>query len=591
MESFYFTVFGLIFCVLLMVIYFPKKKVNSLENKIYGVIIIVTLLSCLTETYSFILVQKGVSSYDMSYLLSLKLLFSGFLAWIYFFTIYIYIVSVNNKKSEESLKQFIKNSILLYFLIVAIDVFFLKITVNQVGGMLLPSGSAVNFLYLCGAICIFSMLFIFFKNIKAMKNKKFVPLYLLIVMFGVVVAVQKIFPELLTINAAFVFITFVMYFTIENPDLKIIEELNKNRLLINQIMEEKSNFLFLASNQIKKPIKDIQELSDQTINLNSLEDIKTHVKEISNLSHNLSVLTDNVMDISSLSMTNIKVVNDKYCFPNFIQKIKLMEEKKVPKNVEFLVNMSETVPKYVYGDSKLLEQVLVSLIENAISYTKEGFIELRISVIVKYDMCRFVITIADSGIGMSIDKVNELLLVDEEMSDEELERLETKNININVIKKVVSKLGGYFTLKSDLERGTEVKVVLDQRIEPEFVNVNNYVKKEKVLVASKDIEFLKSITKLIEKKGYGVETSIYANDVIDRIRLHEEYDIIFLDDKLDIRALETLKILKDKFKLNIPVVIMLDKDMEMIKEHFKEDGFSDYLLKDNISIEINRILK
>ena len=591
MESFYFTVFGLIFCVLLMVIYFPKKKVNSLENKIYGVIIIVTLLSCLTETYSFILVQKGVSSYDMSYLLSLKLLFSGFLAWIYFFTIYIYIVSVNNKKSEESLKQFIKNSILLYFLIVAIDVFFLKITVNQVGGMLLPSGSAVNFLYLCGAICIFSMLFIFFKNIKAMKNKKFVPLYLLIVMFGVVVAVQKIFPELLTINAAFVFITFVMYFTIENPDLKIIEELNKNRLLINQIMEEKSNFLFLASNQIKKPIKDIQELSDQTINLNSLEDIKTHVKEISNLSHNLSVLTDNVMDISSLSMTNIKVVNDKYCFPNFIQKIKLMEEKKVPKNVEFLVNMSETVPKYVYGDSKLLEQVLVSLIENAISYTKEGFIELRISVIVKYDMCRFVITIADSGIGMSIDKVNELLLVDEEMSDEELERLETKNININVIKKVVSKLGGYFTLKSDLERGTEVKVVLDQRIEPEFVNVNNYVKKEKVLVASKDIEFLKSITKLIEKKGYGVETSIYANDVIDRIRLHEEYDVIFLDDKLDIRALETLKILKDKFKLNIPVVIMLDKDMEMIKEHFKEDGFSDYLLKDNISIEINRILK
>ena len=458
--------------------------------------------------------------------------------------------------------------------------------------MLLPTGSAVNLLYICGGICIATMLVIFFKNIKNMRNKKFVPLYLLILMFGVIVLVQKLFPELLIINAAFVFITFVMYFTIENPDLKIIDELNKNRLLVNKTTEDKSNFLFLASSQLKNPIKQIEEISRSTIELKNTDEIKENVREINNLSQNLSVLVNNALDISSLSYSNIKIINDKYNLPNLIEKIKLLEEKKISSSIEFRVNISDTIPKYLYGDSKLLEQVLISILENSIKYTKEGFIELRLNTIIKYDMARLIFTIEDSGQGMSIDKVNDLLLIDENLNEEEIKRLETNNVNMNTIKKLVAKLGGYFTIKSEVNKGTEVKVIIDQRIEEDNkLLVNNYINKERILVAVKDKELLNSITRILNSYGYDVENSIYANDIIDRIRLKDEFSYIFIDDNLDSRAFVILKELKKDKKFKIPVIIILDKDMEMIKDHFKEDGFKDYILKENLKSDIERVLK
>ena len=591
MESFYFTAFGIVFCILLMIIYFPKKKVNYLENKVYSYIILVTFFSCLAETYSFVLVQNGVFSYDFSYLLSLKLLFSCFFSWVYFFTIYILIATLSSKKSEDSMKGWIKNSILFLLLIIAIDVLLLPITVTKVGEMLLPSGPAVNLIYACVTLCVLIMLVIFFKNIKNMGNKKFIPLYLLIAVFGIIVLVQKLFPELLIINAAFVFITFVMYFTIENPDVKMIEELNKNRVLVNKTMEDKSNFLFLTASQLKKPIDEIKTLADDAINLNNQELLKENFKEISNKSHNLSILVNNVMDISSLSNSNIKVINDKYNLKNLLNKIRLIEEKKVNSDIEFRFNVTDNIPEYLYGDSKILEQILLSIIDNSIKYTKSGFIELRLNLIVKYDMARLIFTIEDSGLGMTIDKVNELLLLDNNLSEEELKRLETSNVNMNIIKKLVSKLGGYFTIKSEVNKGTEIKIVVDQRIlSYKKIDVSSITGKEKVLIATSNQDLMSHLGNLLGKLGFDVEQSIYSNDILDRVRLEEKFDYIFIDDNMDKRAIEVLKELKKYSKFRSNVIVMLDADMDIIKDHFIKDGFYNYIMKDNIEEDLKRVL-
>ena len=590
MDSFYFTVFGMVFLILLMVIYFPKKKVNYLENKVYSYIILVTFLSCLAETWSFILVQSGIDSYAFNYLLSLKLLFSCFLAWVYLFTMYILMVTLNEKTNEDRIKQLMKNSILFLLLIIAVDVFFLPITVTKVGGMLLPTGGAVNLIYSCVAICVVIMLVIFFKNIKNMRNKKFIPLYLLIVVFGIIVLLQKLFPELLIINGAFVFITFVMYFTIENPDVKMIDELDKNRILVNRTMEDKSNFLFLASSQLKRPIDEIKELADSSININNIEELQECFKEISNKSHNLSILVNDVMDISTLSNANIKVVEEKYNLKNLLTKIKLLEEKKVNDDIEFRFNISDSVPELLLGDSKLLEQILISTIENSIKYTKKGFIELRLNTIVKYDMARLIFTVEDSGLGMTTSKVNELLSVDSELTNDELKRLETNNVNMNTIKKLVSKLGGYFTIKSEVNKGTEIKVVVDQKIITDNINVNNFTNKDKILIATRNQELSHQLSYFLDKYGYAIETSIYSNDILDRIRLKEEFSYIFIDDDMDKRAIEVLKELKKDPKFKINVIVMLDKDLEMIKDHFISDGFTNYLMKDNVESELKRVL-
>ena len=229
-------------------------------------------------------------------------------------------------------------------------------------------------------------------------------------------------------------------------------------------MEEKSNFLFLASSQIKNPINNILEISSKTNKEKNKNELEDDMTQINNLSHSLAFLVENVMDISTLNINNIKVINSKYNLNNLITKIKLLKEKEINENIEFRVNISHDIPEYLYGDSKLLEQVIMSVLENSIKYTKNGFIELNVNAIVKYDMCRLMISIEDSGLGMSIDKVNDLLMIDEDLNENDLKRLETKNVDINTIKKIISKMGGYFTIKSEENHGTEIKMVIDQKV-------------------------------------------------------------------------------------------------------------------------------
>ena len=114
MESFYFTIYGLIFLILLMLIYFPKKKINLIENNIYSITIITTLICTLSEVLSFILVKNNVSANSLMYLYTLKILFLGFLSWIYFFSLYVIITSIKKDDNENKIRKIIKNSILIF---------------------------------------------------------------------------------------------------------------------------------------------------------------------------------------------------------------------------------------------------------------------------------------------------------------------------------------------------------------------------------------------------------------------------------------------------------------------------------------------
>ena len=207
-------------------------------------------------------------------------------------------------------------------------------------------------------------------------------------------------------------------------------------------------------------------------------------------------------------------------------------------------------------------------------------------------MVRLIFTVEDSGLGMTTSKVNELLMIDSELSDEELKRLETNNVNMNTIKKLVAKLGGYFTIKSEVGKGTEIKVVVDQKTElEERIDASNYTGREKVLVATNDKSLKNQMINFLDKKDYTVDTSVYSNDVLDRIRLKEKYSYIFLDDSMDKRALEVLQELKKDSKFNTKVIVMIDKDLEIIKNDLIKDGFYEVILKDNINQELERVLK
>ena len=570
--------------------YFSKKRLNRIENKIYGSLIICNLIGVILAVSCYYTINNMASIPFLNYIVSKSLLIY-YLAWITIFTIYVFVISYqkkarNEEEKNKNIKKISKLFIILFFLI-AILVCILPLYFHNTNGIIYSYGPSANLLYVVIPLYIISFFLYMVKNLKYLRSKEYIPLFVFILIGTVVTIIQKLNPGLLLMTSMETFITMLMYFTIENPDVKMIAELNKNRSLINRTLQEKSNFLFVASNKVTNPLKEIIDITNDTTG--TKQELEEKVKEVNNLSRCLSFTVNNIMNVSTMDANNIKVYNNSYNPRLLMEKIKLKKEKEVSSNIDLRFNISNTLPNTLYGDKTLLETVIESIINNAIKNTKEGFIEVTLDVIVKYDMCRLIIVVEDSGCGMSIDKVNYLLTIDEELNEEELKRLDTNDVNINTIKKIIKKMGGYFTLKSEDKKGSEVKFVLDQKIEnPIKFNLNS---NNEILIASSDIELTNKIAKILENKDYIVDNSIYANDIFDKIKSGEKYKYIIIDDSIDERALPILNKLKSIKGFKTPVIVILNDDTSFIKKHFLEDGFSDYILKSNIKEDMERMFK
>lgn len=588
--GFTFSTCSFFYSFLLTIMYFSKKRLNRIENKIYGSLIICNLIGVILAVSCYYTINNMNNMPFFNYVIS-KALLIYYLAWITIFTIYVFVISYQKKaKNEEeknkNIKKICKSFIILFFLI-AILVCILPLYFHNSNGIIYSYGPSANLLYIIIPLYIISFFIYMLKNLKYLKSKEYIPLFVFILIGTVVTIIQKINPGLLLMTAMETFITMLMYFTIENPDVKMISELNKNRSLINRTLQEKSNFLFVASNKITNPINEIINITSNS-NGNKQE-LEEKIKEVNNLSRFLSFTVNNIMNVSTMDSNNIKIYNNNYNPRLLIEKIKLKKEKEISSNVELRFNISNTIPNTLYGDKTLLEIVIESIINNAIKNTNEGFIEVTLDVIVKYDMCRLIIVVEDSGLGMPIDKVNYLLTLDEKLKEDEIKRLDTNDININTIKKIIKKMGGYFTLKSEDKKGSEVKFVLDQKIvNPIKLNLNS---NNEILVLSSDINLTNKIAKILENKDYLVDNSIYANDIFDKIKSGKKYKYIIIDDSIEKRALPILYELKNINNFKTPVIVILNEDTNSIKKHFLEDGFSDYILKNNIKEDIERIFK
>lgn len=588
--GFTFSTCSLFYSILLTIMYFSKKRLNRVENKIYGSLIICNLIGVILAVSCYYTINNMASLPFLNYIVSKSLLIY-YLAWITIFTIYVFVISYqkkarNEEEKNKNIKKISKLFIILFFLI-AILVCILPLYFHNTNGIIYSYGPSANLLYVVIPLYIVSFFLYMVKNLKYLRSKEYIPLFVFILIGTVVTIIQKLNPGLLLMTAMETFITMLMYFTIENPDVKMIAELNKNRSLINRTLQEKSNFLFVASNKVTNPLKKIIDITNDTTG--TKQELEEKIKEVNNLSRCLSFTVNNIMNVSTMDANNIKVYNNSYNPRLLMEKIKLKKEKEVSSNIDLRFNISNTLPNTLYGDKTLLEIVIESLINNAIKNTKEGFIEITLDVIVKYDMCRIIFVVEDSGCGMSIDKVNYLLTIDEELNEEELKRLDTNDVNINTIKKIIKKMGGYFTLKSEDKKGSEVKFVLDQKIEnPIKLNLNS---NNEILVASSDIELTNKLAKILENKDYIVDNSIYANDIFDKIKSGEKYKYIIIDDSIEERALPILNKLKSINGFKTPVIVILNDDTSFIKKHFLEDGFSDYILKSSMKEDIERIFK
>lgn len=590
MSNGYLTSCALIISLMITIILFSKKTINSVETKTFKKILIFNVLESLSTTLIVVvaLTNNSIPIFKILNRVDVNII----MWWCSFFLLYIcHVCKVENQKK-------INYIILIVNLLFFILSLFLDVNIIAHDGILDSNGPLITLAFIGAVFYILLMLFVILTSLKNRPNiKKLIPFYFLIALLILVAFLRAIVPQINFISIVFTLVDLIMIFTIENPDVKMVDELVKNRKIIERTSEEKSIFLFKMSQELKQPISNIsREIQIYKNGKLNKSDTDIVIDNIDGNNRKMNYLITDVLGINANDNMNIKILENTYNIYSLINEIEVRTRKLVKSEIDFNFACAENIPKELYGDSLKLKQVLMSVIINSIENTSSGYIHIDVNSITKYDLCRLVISIKDSGSGIDLLTINEILDQDVEISDKEYLKLDELDVDLKIAYKIIKLLNGTMYIKSEVSKGTEVIITLNQYIKEDEEIKNNvliesYIQTrtnaKKVLVINDDIKELKKIRTKLEEVGYEVYTSLFGEDAINKIKNNEKYDLILIDD--DMKLMSGISLLKELNILgnNSRKIVLLEKDKVSIGHHYIEDEFDDYIDKSRLIEELD----
>lgn len=568
MYSICFTIAGVIFSILLFIIYSFKTNFSISENKIYHSIIITTIITGLIEIYSFILVKNNIPENSNLYLFALKFLFLGFVTWLYLFTLYTVIVTLKLKDKDNDKCRIILVISSIIFTILSIITITLPISINKVGDLLLPTGSGVEIIYLLAVLCFIIMIIAIISNHRELKNKKYYPVYFLLAILGIMILIQKIFPDLLLINFSLSIIIYIMYFTIENPDIKLSKELKYTKELLNKRNELASNTINNLIISIKEPLTEIANFSNKKINKNNISLSLEEIKELQKTTLSLVDKVNKVMDITRIESSDYSIKERKYQTSNLIDNIKGILEKN---NIEVNYEIS-TLPKVLYGSDTNIVQTFSYLVDFISKNFENYTLSIKISNLLVRNKCHLKFSLVVDSKYNNLDmyeKDNKYTLSNKSIEYEIYEKLIDLQRGHNFISKDGSKVIFEFSL---YQRQEEVKEINDNE-EIEYFDASD----KNVLVALNSHNDIRNLSELLMNYNVNITTAGSVNELNELLSSNKTFDLVFLSDHIygidnyDIKNTNDFKKTINKlslvagYKLEIVLVTLNDYQKENIE--------------------------
>ena len=592
--SIVFSLSSFFYISLIATIYFTKRRVRNSENKIYSLLIISNLIGLLSEVltaYS----NKLFPGMPFIQTILLRIINIYFLTWIMLFTYYVCIISGRSSKKA-------RNKMLIIYFVFFLALLILPLKVKTSNGMALYSyGLCVKALYGITFACIMNIMLMLLTNMKTIKKKKFVPILIYFIFGSFAALLQMYIPSLIITSSIESFVTMLMYHTIENPDIHILEELNLERDRADKANNAKTDFLSSMSHEIRTPLNAINGFSQLILEENNIDTIKDEARDIMAASQNLLEIVNGILDISKIEADKLEIVNVEYDPKKVFNDVAMLAKSRLGnKPVQFYSSIADDLPDYLNGDYTRIKQVALNLLTNAVKYTKKGQVIFSVRSVKRDNVCRLIIEVKDTGIGIKKENINKLFNKFERFDKEENITIEGTGLGLAITKKLVDLMHGRIIADSIYGQGSIFIVVIDQLIsdrkKEKVKEVTTEVKKvnydiQKVLVVDDNKVNLKVASKLLDSLGVKCDLVDSGEECINKINEGYLYNLILMDDMMPkLSGTETFKMLKQNPDFNIPVVALTANAIEGMREHYIKEGFNDYISKPIDKKELERVL-
>ena len=594
-NSLQFVILSIVYISFLNFNFIRKKHIDTPELKIFGYLLILNLVGLFIE-FGCIIFGNVVGTTNFLSIIFNRLYLIYLVGFVYLFLNYVMTISLGSKKYREKKKKYITFSIIV-LIISSFLAMFLPIEIYT--GY--STGPAIISVYVSSSIAILISLFYMIRNIKKVALGNYLSLFILLGGLVLTSIIQRIYPSFTLITTMEGFVLLVMYFTIENPDVKMMKELQFAKDYAEKANHAKSDFLSSMSHEIRTPLNAIVGFSECIITDKTLEEAKEDATNVVMASNNLLEIVNGILDISKIEANKMEIINKNYSLlPELNSLAKLMIPRIGDKELVLKTHFATDIPGVMYGDIGKIKQIITNILTNAVKYTEKGSIDFSVNCINKDNVCSLVISVEDTGRGIRPDKIDSLFTKFNRLDEDRNTTIEGTGLGLAITKALVDMMGGKIVVQSKYGEGSKFTVYLNQRI------VELYGKEEEkkeegalasyhgshVLVVDDNDLNLKIIDKLLKK--YNIMTTLVASgqNCLDLINDHEYFDLILMDDMMpEMNGKETFAKLKEIEGFKTPVVALTANALSGMKEQYLKLGFNDYLAKPINKDELDEVLK
>lgn len=599
-------IMGLIYVLILSFVYFLKRKYNFLESRVYKSLLICTIITLVLDITSMFIIEK-VRYLSFVRILLIKCYFISLFIWLIIFIGYVFLNKSDVK--YDNFKSLLKDSSFgkVYYAIALILILMeIILPVNYMEGPVVYYGKGVTLVYAVAIFGALSLLItLLFNSRKLSKNKNW-SMLVSIVMLWLTFFIQMYCKETPIIGSGISLITLFLYFTLENPDIKYIDELNALKIKAEEANKAKTYFLASMSHEIRTPMNVIIGLSESILSGEDTSSLYDDVKSINKAGETLLEIVNNILDITKIEEGRTTINNKPYNIADMVAELtSIVNISLSEKPIKFSVETIGNIPSVLNGDEVKIYQVLMNLLSNAVKYTKKGSIKLQIEAISFGNKATLTFKVIDTGIGIKKSDYERLFKKFERLEQEQ-SNIQGTGLGLTITKKLVDMMGGKISFESVYQQGTTFTVVLEQEIvnKEKIKDFSAYKAKKKtvdkyfdgskfeILLVDDNALNLKVAEKLLKKYNLNV-TSVSSGLECLNYTKNKKYDLIFLDHMMpEMDGIHTLYNLKKRVTgFDTPVVVLTANAIEGSKKMYLAEGFCDYLSKPINQVELDRILR